>query len=592
MRAHDWSASPARPGAGLAAEPQDGRAHHSRLPLPNVHLVGRGTDQPLQRRLPAHARAAAPRRSGQVRRRIWSEIWDIIGPQTTPSSRRAGPPGTRAAARPGTEWLPGRNLLHLLLQPDARRMVGVGGIFSALTEDTQTDSRPAAAAHLAGVIRPDHGGKDGRSKRAKPPSRCLRRQPLRLPLRPFIFSTVRKALGWPAPRSRKHRLPPPASIDLQRPRRSEIALAVGSGVADGPGRGRGRPGVRMRDLPGGAWPEPPQTAIVLPVMQSGQVDLAGFLLAGVSPSPDSTTTTEVLWTCWPGTSPPPSPTPRAYEEEKRRAEALAELDRAKTAFFSNVSHEFRTPLTLMLGPVEDLLAEQRRQTVSRRQDQLEVVNRNGLRLLRLVNTLLDFSRIEAGRVRAVYRADRSRRLSPPTSPAFSARRASGPGCDWWSIARRWREPVFVDREMWEKIVLNLLSNAFKFTFEGEIAVTLRQAGQIAELLVRDTGTGIPAEEMPRLFERSTGSRTHGAAPTKAAASAWRWCRNWSSCTAARSPPRARFGRGTTFIVSIPLGSAHLPPNRSGRPHRPRRYGCKPLTSRRRCGGSPTAFEPG
>src|SRR6185503_1103952 len=88
--------------------------------------------------------------------------------------------------------------------------------------------------------------------------------------------------------------------------------------------------------------------------------------------------------------------------ERKRSQALAELDRAKTAFFSNVSHEFRTPLTLMLGPVEELLAKSHTDLSPAATTHLEVVNRNGLRLLRLVNTLLDFSRIEAGRVRATY----------------------------------------------------------------------------------------------------------------------------------------------------------------------------------------------
>ena len=89
----------------------------------------------------------------------------------------------------------------------------------------------------------------------------------------------------------------------------------------------------------------------------------------------------------------------AYENERRRAEALAELDRAKTTFFSNVSHEFRTPLTLMLGPVEDLLRTPGG-TVAASARSSTWFHRNGLRLLKLVNTLLDFSRIEAGRIDA------------------------------------------------------------------------------------------------------------------------------------------------------------------------------------------------
>ena len=101
-------------------------------------------------------------------------------------------------------------------------------------------------------------------------------------------------------------------------------------------------------------------------------------------------------------SPPPSPTPAPTRRRRERAEALAEIDRAKTAFFSNVSHEFRTPLTLMLGPLEDALATPRRACPTRPRRDLSIAHRNGLRLLRLVNTLLDFSRIEAGRIQAKY----------------------------------------------------------------------------------------------------------------------------------------------------------------------------------------------
>src|SRR5262249_47617386 len=153
--------------------------------------------------------------------------------------------------------------------------------------------------------------------------------------------------------------------------------------------------------------------------------------------------------------------------ERRRAEALAELDRVKTAFFSNVSHEFRTPLTLMLGPLEETLAKENGELNSTVRNQIELAHRNGLRLLKLVNTLLDFSRIEAGRAQAVYEpTDVSTYTCELASVFRSAVERAGlqlvVNCPPLS------EPVYVDREMWEKIVLNLLSNAFKFTFAGEI----------------------------------------------------------------------------------------------------------------------------
>ena len=184
----------------------------------------------------------------------------------------------------------------------------------------------------------------------------------------------------------------------------------------------------------------------------------------------STTATAASSSWSAGRSAPAIANAQAYEEERRRAEALAELDRAKTAFFSNVSHEFRTPLTLMLGPLED--AARRARAGARRARAARRHPPNALRLLKLVNSLLDFSRIEAGGSRR--RTSRSTwRRSPPIWPASSARRSSGPGCVWWWTARRCAEPVYVDRDMWEKIVLNLLSNALKFTFEGEIGVALR-----------------------------------------------------------------------------------------------------------------------
>jgi signal transduction histidine kinase len=165
---------------------------------------------------------------------------------------------------------------------------------------------------------------------------------------------------------------------------------------------------------------------------------------------------------------------RAYEAERMRAEALAEVDRAKTTFFSNVSHEFRTPLTLMLGPLEDALAE--KGLPQRVQERLEVAHRNSQRLLKLVNTLLDFSRIEAGRIEAIYEPVDLRALTTDLASVFrSAIERAGLKlivvCD--SIDR----PVYVDREMWEKIVFNLVSNAFKFTFDGQIEVGLRDRGQ-------------------------------------------------------------------------------------------------------------------
>ena len=189
----------------------------------------------------------------------------------------------------------------------------------------------------------------------------------------------------------------------------------------------------------------------------------------------------------------------AYEEEKRRNEALAEIDRAKTAFFSNVSHEFRTPLTLMLGPLEDLLV---RSSAFPPADQnvLAIVHRNGERLLKLVNSLLDFSRIEAGRMQATYEPTDLAALTADLASVFRSA-CEKEGLELGIDCAPLSEPVYIDQEMWEKIVLNLLSNAFKFTFAGGISVVLKAVEGVVELSVRDTGTGIPANEVAQVFER-------------------------------------------------------------------------------------------
>ena len=255
---------------------------------------------------------------------------------------------------------------------------------------------------------------------------------------------------------------------------------------------------------------------------------------------------------------------REYEEEKKRAEALAEIDRAKTAFFNNVSHEFRTPLTLMLGPVEDLLATSHTGLSPAAKGQLEVVDRNGLRLLRLVNTLLDFSRIEAGRIQAIFEPTDLAAFTTELASVFRAATERA-GLRLSVNCPRLSEPVYVDRDMWEKVVLNLVSNAFKFTFDGEIEVSLRAVDGVAELLVRDTGVGIPAEEMPRLFERfhriqNMRSRTHEGSGIGLAL-----VQELVKLHGGTVHAESQLNVGTTFIVSVPLGKDHLPPEQiSGR----------------------------
>jgi signal transduction histidine kinase/CheY-like chemotaxis protein len=317
---------------------------------------------------------------------------------------------------------------------------------------------------------------------------------------------------------------------------------------------------RFGSLPGDPWPEPSESALIVPIIVPGQTTATGFLISGLSPrrvvDADYTSFLNLV-AGHIGTS---VANARAYELERKRAEALAEVDRAKTLFFSNVSHEFRTPLTLMLGPLEDSLASANLPAAER--EWLNTAHRNSLRLLKLVNSLLDFSRIEAGRAQASYEPNDLAAITTNIASNFRSA-CERAGLKLVVECEPFGEPVYIDRDMWEKIVLNLLSNAFKFTFEGEIAISLRAVDGHAELQVRDTGVGIPPHELPRLFERfhrieGQKSRTYEGSGIGLALVQELVKLHSGTITA-----ESQIDSGTRFIVTIPLGRSHLPQDRIG-----------------------------
>jgi signal transduction histidine kinase/DNA-binding response OmpR family regulator len=318
---------------------------------------------------------------------------------------------------------------------------------------------------------------------------------------------------------------------------------------------------RFARVPPGPWPEPPARAMVLPLIDRGLERGMGAIVLGIS-SRRVFDDDYAGWCDLVAAQVSASITnARAAEEERRRAEALAEIDRAKTAFFSNVSHEFRTPLTLMLGPTEEALASPRRAIDG---EALEALYRNELRLLKLVNTLLDFSRIEAGRVNASYEPTD---LATCTADLASAFRSAieRAGLRFEVDCPPLPEPAYVDRGMWEKIVLNLLSNALKFTFEGGIRLTLAAGDGRFEVRVSDTGVGIPPGELPKIFDRfhrieGARARTHEGSGIGLAL-----VQDLVKLHGGTIAVESEMNRGSTFVVSIPAGRAHLPAERLGTP---------------------------
>ena len=211
-----------------------------------------------------------------------------------------------------------------------------------------------------------------------------------------------------------------------------------------------------------------------------------------------------------------------------------------------------------------------------------MIHRNGLRLLKLVNTLLDFSRIEAGRAESVFVPTDLAALTRDLASVFRSLIVQA-GLHLVVECPPLSERVYVDREMWEKIVLNLLSNAFKFTFAGEISVGLRQVEHQVELVVRDTGTGIAPVEVPRLFERfhrvqGARSRTHEGSGIGLAL-----VQELVHMHGGTIEVESQVDVGTAFTVRLPLGTAHLPADRirASRTHASTALGAAPFVEEAR-----------
>jgi len=314
-------------------------------------------------------------------------------------------------------------------------------------------------------------------------------------------------------------------------------------------------------LPSGAWAKAARSGVVLPIIMPGQTQPLGFVLAGANPHKRVDHSYRTFFELVGGHISGAIAAAREYEQERRRAESLAEIDRAKTVFFSNVSHEFRTPLTLMLGPIEALL-ERSAGFSARDREELQLVHRNGMRLLKLVNTLLEFSRIETGRVQALYQPTDLGAFTADIASAFRSALERA-GLEFVIDCPPAAGAAYVDRDMWEKIVLNLLSNAFKFTFSGSIAVRLREAGDRWELAVEDTGTGIPEHELKRIFDRfhrveGARGRSHEGSGIGLA-----FVQELVKLNSGSIRVESEAGKGSTFRVSIPAGCAHIPADRIG-----------------------------
>jgi PAS domain S-box-containing protein len=481
---------------------------------------------------------------------VWAEIWTDVRPRIERVLTTAQPTWDEALLlfleRSGYSEETYHTFSYSPLRDDAGHVVGVLCVVSEDTDRVIGERRMDTLRHLGSdpsVVRTEQ-------EMLAFAARQLGGNPRDLPFTlTYLFDDDGTA-----------RLAGVSGIAAGHPSAPPVLTAGGSGVwpVDEPARGQSvvvdLDGPAFADLPTGEWRDPPSQALVTPLLTQGAKPW-GFLVAALNRFRPLDDDYHGFVDLVAGHIATGISSARSYREQQRRADELAELDRAKTTFFSNISHEFRTPITLILGPVAELRAHPGLD--DRAQQELDVIQRNGLRLAKLVNTLLDFSRIEANRVQAHYEPVD---LAEVTADLASVFRSAIDRADLQLITdcRPVGEPVFLDRDMWEKVVLNLLSNALKYTFDGSITVRVARDGDEAVVSVADTGVGVPAAEMPRLFERFHRIENARARSTEGSGIGLALVKELIGLHGGAITAESVEGAGTTFTIRLPLGVAHLP----------------------------------
>ncbi len=236
---------------------------------------------------------------------------------------------------------------------------------------------------------------------------------------------------------------------------------------------------------------------------------------------------------------------------------LKSLDELKTQFFANVNHELRTPLTLMLAPLKAILEGRMGALSPTLQDTLETMQRNGYKLLKLINNLLDLGKAEAGKMRLKVRVLDLVEFIPPLLSSVK------PLADQKQLRLYFQHPphpveLTLDPDQFEKVVLNLLSNALKFTPKGgKITIYIEDKDPTTTLTVEDTGIGIPADMLETIFDRFSqvdGSKSRAQEGTGIGLAL---AREIVLVHQGRIHAESELGRGSRFIVELRKGDAHF-----------------------------------
>ena len=484
---------------------------------------------------------------GRSAREVWAEIWEDIGPRIDRVLSTGEATWDSALLlfleRSGYQEETYHTFSYSPLRDDDNQIVGMLCVVSEDTKQVIGERRMATLRDL---------GSDPSVVRSEEESLAFAERQLGQNLRDLPFT-----LTYLLDENGDARLAGSSGIDAGHPAAPALIPAGEAGMWPVDKLAHGNTvSVDLRgvpNLPTGDWRDAPTEALAVPLLQQGGTP-SGFLVAALNryrPLDDAYLGFASLVA---GHIASGIGSARSFRDQQRRAEELAELDRAKTTFFSNISHEFRTPLTLILAPVDQLRGRAELDEPTR--EELDTVWRNGLRLTKLVNSLLDFSRIEAGRTQAHFvPVDLSTVTAELASVFRSAVERAGLTLD--VDCPPLGDVVYIDRDMWEKVVLNLLSNAVKFTFDGSIAIRVRRENDEAVVTVTDTGIGVEAAEIPRLFERFHRIENVRARSNEGSGIGLALVKELVDLHRGSIVADSIEGVGTTFTIRLPFGATNL-----------------------------------
>lgn len=510
-----------------------------------------------------------PAAVGQPAAQCWPDVWDDMGPLAEQALSGRSTKGTdvrllmdrRGGLLEETYWT-------FSYSPIRRAHGGIAGVFVATSEVTGIvlARRRMSAVQQLGSISATSG--------EHPVAACQAATAMLASLDadfPLVMSYLDPVATFDA--SRKHRLGSGDNVVALADGRSVELVAVGGAVApdeahlwlaDGPGikavASVAQVGVveHLSGLSGDGNGHGPQIAdvplddvVVLPLRIAGNSKPVGVLVVGTSPFQTvddehraflevvagrvSTTLTDVL----------------TFEYERYRSEALAEIDASKTRFLENVSHEFRTPLTLLLAPLRGLMET----AEGADRETLDIAHRNALRLRELVDSLLEVARASSGGVEVHRESTDVVGLTRGCIAQFDGiARSSGVPIEVAYDAPD-RAGVLLDREKWAHIVTNLVGNAIKYTHEGSIRVSLSVRESEIVLAVCDTGIGIGEADLPHVFDRfyrvgdAHGRSAEGSGIGLALVS------DMTDALGGTVSVDSTVGEGSTFTVVVPVETA-------------------------------------